>query len=602
MAIIIQNESHLRGRLVALVISVLIALASGTPYLYGVYAPQLITRVGLTTSDSATISLCITVGTSVGGLLGGLLIDHLGPQTSIMMGAVLISVGYFGMNKVYEHKIANLLLICSLMIVAGFGSITCFFATIKAATANFPKHRGGASALPVSAYGFAATIYSFIFALFFSDNAGNLLEFLAIFCGSVAFVGSFFVHIYHDHHDEERRDEEQLIPGPADSFFPEEDQLSLLTQQSFDPEAASTTTLAESESLNGSTAFWGVGERTPGARSDSEASSLLSISNTISTDQPPPSATSSIKPITRQDSIRGTNLTNPNMLNQIQLLKIQTTTTGKISSSTQASKPSSSSSSPVPVASPLISERATSSKPKLKAPWTVIKHRLTDKIFLTNYLIVSITSGIGQMYIYSVGFIVTAQYYYGKDPPTFSPRAGGGTVIDPEAAHLQAIQVSIISIASFSGRLIAGFVSDFLHKQFHIQRLWVVQCTILLLSVGQYILVMNVSNVVLVTVASTIVGGCYGLIFGTYPAVIADTFGTRTFSTTWGLICTGPLLTLYGLNKYFGEVYDDHTNPDTGICYLGNGCYKLAFKLGILLCFVVFFINLGLIYHQRKRH
>ncbi|KAG7665971.1 uncharacterized protein J8A68_000400 [[Candida] subhashii] len=566
-----SQDTHLRGRLLSLGVSVLIAIASGTPYLYGVYSPQLVKRVGLTTSDSATISLSITIGTSVGGLFGGFLIDHFGPQRSIMMGSICILFSYFGMHKVYEHRYANMWVICLLMILAGSGSITAFFSTIKAATANFPNHRGSAAALPVSAYGFAATIYSFIAATFFSHSAGDLLLFLAIFCGSVAFFGSFF---------------------NVDPFITQEDQLSLLTEQSFDPEQASDGgSIQRTESLSGSLAFWGIGERTPGATSESEASSLLSIGNsTITPQQPPPSAVSSIKPPTRENTINALSISNPNLSSQVLQLKTQTATQTQTGSSSAAA---SATTTPSPI--------STNSSKKSKAPWAVMKRRLTDKIFLTDYLIVSIISGIGQMYIYSVGFIVTAQYYYGKQPTTHIKRGGGGTPIDPHAEHLQAIQVSVISIASFSGRLIAGFVSDYLHKRFQIQRLWIVQFTIILMSVGQYLLIVNVSNHLLVAVTSAIVGGCYGLVFGTYPAIIADKFGTRTFSTTWGLICTGPLITLYVLNKYFGKIYDGNTDAKTGICYLGNGCYKQAFELSIILCFAVFFINLILIYYQRKK-
>ena len=48
-------------------------------------------------------------------------------------------------------------------------------------------------------------------------------------------------------------------------------------------------------------------------------------------------------------------------------------------------------------------------------------------------------------------------------------------------------------------------------------------------------------------------------------------------------MCTGPLITLWILNKYFGKLYDANTDSDTGICYLGNGCYQGAFELSLVL-------------------
>ena len=74
--------------------------------------------------------------------------------------------------------------------------------------------------------------------------------------------------------------------------------------------------------------------------------------------------------------------------------------------------------------------------------------------------------------------------------------------------------------------------------------------------------------------------------------MIADRFGTRLFSTSWGLVCTGPLITLWILNKSFGKLYDANSDSDTGICYLGNGCYQGAFELSLVLCGMTFVVTL----------
>ncbi|KAK6455025.1 monocarboxylate transporter [Scheffersomyces xylosifermentans] len=544
------SSDHLPRRLVALVTSIFICLASGTPYLYGVFAPQLVSRVGLTISDSATISLASNLGSGVGGLPGGLMIDHFGPQISILVGSICIFVGYFGVFKIYEHQWGNLFVICISMMLMGFGSITSYFATLKAAQANFPKHRGAAGAFPVSSYGLSATLFSVIAATFYRDNTGGLLEFLALFCGAIAFVGSFFIHIYLEHEDEDdnaleaqkslTEEETALISmpeAPSSSAGPEEI-----------PQPVTAARMERSDSLPGSFRFWGLGTRTPGS----------SISSTAEDMQP------------FLQNIRDQNKTEQPQNNNNPFFK---------------------------------------SPPKSKSPFTIIKDRLTDRIFLTHYFIVSIISGMGQTYIYTVGFIVTAQYYYNKDQVQENSDlkinlrgiAGVHAKIATSAAALQALQVSIISLASFSGRLFSGFMSDFLHKKFHIQRLWIVVVTVIILSVGQFITITNVNSAHLISVSSAIIGGSYGLVFGTYPAVVADSFGTRTFSTNWGLICTGPLITLFFLNKYFGVIYDSQTDPTTGICYRGNECYKGAFEFSFGLCFIVFFTTLVIIYVQRKK-
>ncbi|KAI5966095.1 hypothetical protein CANMA_003341 [Candida margitis] len=524
--------SHFPKRLTALIVSVFVALAAGTPYMYGVYSPQLIKHIGLTASDSATISLATNIGSGVGGLPGGLLIDHFGPQVSIFVGSLCILTGYFTMFKIYQHQYSNLFVICIAMALMGFGSITSYFATLKASQANFPKHKGVAGALPVSCFGFSATVFSIISASFFKDNTGGLLQFLAFFCGSVTLLGSFFVHVYvGDEEDERENNLLTPIEGNAAQQHSALEEEAALTSDIEPPPQS----LTRSDSLNGSFSFWGIGTRTP--------RSSISLQDSEATE------------VARS------------------LLEVE-----------QANK------QPKPRASPI----------------ETIKHRLVDKIYLVHYFIVSITAGVGQVYIYSVGFIVAAQYYYNKEHdvhPKYDlvARTLQIAVHDPDAASIQALQVSILSIASFLGRIFAGFVSDYIHKTWHIQRLWIVQATLIVLSLAQYITISNTASFHLTAVASTLTGACYGLIFGTYPAVIADSYGTKTFSTNWGLICTGPLLTLYALNKYFGWIYDSQTDGETGICYLGNECYKGAFELSFILCGIAFLVSAGLIYRQRNK-
>ncbi|KAI5955283.1 hypothetical protein KGF54_001844 [Candida jiufengensis] len=548
-----KSSSHLAKRLTALIISVFISLAAGTPYLYGVYSPQLIKRCGLTTSDSATISLATNLGSGLGGLPGGIIIDHFGPQFAILVGSICIFVGYFAMYEIYQHKYDNLLVICISMVFVGFGSITSYFATLKASQANFVKHKSAAGSLPVSAYGSGATFFSIISATFFNNKTGELFKFLSLFCGSVAFVGSFFIHIYVNDDDDEETIHSQQIPNRFQALPQNESNVesSSSSQVLSTPEDESLLTdigppehsMTRAASLKGSISYWGIGERTPRSSvsiQEAEANEIVENLRNINKDQKP-------------------------------------------------------------------------KKDQLKSPYETLKERLTHKVYLIHYFIVSMAAGIGQMYIFSVGFIVIAQFYYknhkddGSDSDDESEisslvvRLVSALTHDPEAASLQAIQVSIISIASFVGRLLSGFLSDYIHKKWHIQRLWIVQFTLALLCFGQYLTIINVSSFHWTSIISAIMGGSYGLIFGTYPAIIADQFGTKTFSTNWGLICTGPLFILYLLNKYFGWIYDSHTDKETGICYLGNGCYMGAFEASLILCVIAFIVTGVLLYIQRKK-
>ena len=85
------------------------------------------------------------------------------------------------MHKIYEAKYDNLLIICLAMVPCRIWINHFLFCHIESFTIKFPKHRGAAGAFPVSAYGFAATIFSIISATYFKGNSGGLLEFLSIF-------------------------------------------------------------------------------------------------------------------------------------------------------------------------------------------------------------------------------------------------------------------------------------------------------------------------------------------------------------------------------------------------------------------------------------
>jgi MFS family permease len=552
--------AHLYPRVAALVALVFVSLAAGTSYLYGVYGPQLVKQCRLTTLDSATISLFINIGCGIGGLPGGVLIDAVGPQLAILMGLALIAAGYYGVYRVYQLAALSLALLSVFMCVMGFGSITSYFATLKAAQLNFPHHRGLAGALPVSAYGLSATLLLAVAAIFYKGDSGGFIGFLALACGSVTFVGLWFVHVY--------LEDDAAAPPPPHSATdmtadpeagpPSDEDVPLLLRESSSLTLASAaasgppqaTPMARDDSLKGSLSFWGIGTRTPRSSVGAGAAPRAAI-----------------------DAVR----------------QAATATSGAAAGAARAPALSHQSSS--------LLFRTKAAPPAAAPPLRLPAHHvvaalLANPNFLRHYLIVSLLSGVGQMYIYSVGFVVIAQYH--RD-------TAGGDDADGVAAGLQALQVSTILIASFSGRLVLGVLSDLIHKRYHVQRLWIVLATVVFLAAGQLVII-YAQHAALITVASAVIGGSYGLIFGTYPAVMADEFGTRTFLTTWGLVCTGPLITLFVLNKYFGWIYDRNTDALLGLCHRGNACYRGAFELSLALCAVAMAAVVWVMVRARRQY
>lgn len=493
---------HLVARFTALVVSVFVALVAGTPYLYGIYAPQLCSRVGISTSKAAVISLAVTIGTGCGGLPAGLLIDNFGPKILILVGSSCIFSGYFVLNRIYALLVPNLPLICMAMCLVGFGSGTSFFSCLKASQANFPDHRGTASAFPIGAFGLAATVFLAVAAAFYAEDTGGLLLFLSLTCGSVAFFGSWFVHVYDL--DDTADAESDRGPHPR---------------------------LQRQSSFIGKLVFWGINRSN--SNISTERTPLLQGSLDRRIGQVP-SSIPATDPLTTQDAKKDAQL--------------------------------------------------VSDLQRLNTPREIVFTLATNKIFLIHYLILSLCSGVGQMYIFTIGFTVRAQFY-----------RNAGEYISP--ASLQALQVSVISISQFGGRIAAGMLSDIIKKKFNAQRQWLVLVTILFMMCGQLILIFT-DSVTLLTMISVLMGISYGMLNGNYPSIFADTFGTKHFTTAWGLACSGPIIILYPLQLYFGWIYDSHSADDNK-CYEGRACYRGAFQAGLMLNVLTFVVTSALIYKRR---
>lgn len=525
-----MQEDHKIRRLVALVASIFISLVAGTPYLYGVYSPQLVLKVGLSASDAATISVAVNIGSGTGGLPAGILIDRAGPQIAITVGCVCIFLGYFSLHLIYVNEVGSLAFVCILMIFVGFGSVTSFFAGLKAVQANFPNHRGAAGALPIGAYGLSATVFSVVAAKFFDGQTGNLLEFLAFICGSVMFTGSWFVHVY-----------------SAPILIHLSSAVSLPETNENHPHI-----IKKGPPLVGSLSFWGIGSRL----SKTSFVQLPTSDRADDAQQQPGtslmlmySAANDLKIFSNSEESSVSELIFSKHINRV---------------------PSAVTSAPIPV--------------EPQGTIMVLKSLLENKTYLLQFCIISLGSGICQMYIYTVGFIVTAQFEYNQ--------------LHGSSATLQALQVSTISLASFGGRVTGGLLSDLLQKKFRAQRQWVILGALSLTFVTQF-LIKQTNTICMVTVASLLTGSAYGLIYGSYPAIIADLCGSDNFTTAWGLGCCGPLLILFSLEKVFGSIYDSHSR--SGVCSVGNQCYEGAFEVSSTLCLIAAVVTCVLMYKNRHQ-
>ncbi|KAJ3042010.1 hypothetical protein HDV00_008301 [Rhizophlyctis rosea] len=144
--------------------------------------------------------------------------------------------------------------------------------------------------------------------------------------------------------------------------------------------------------------------------------------------------------------------------------------------------------------------------------------RQLDALLLAGVLFA--VGGAGLTYINNVGAIIVAVF-----PDEYSAD-------NPEVQQAQKFHVALLSIASCSGRVIVGVLSDIFEKRFHFNRLFWPLTAVTLMLGGQMLgaITKDYNQLVLVT---SIIGVAYGAANTAFPVVVAHLFGADGFSTNW---------------------------------------------------------------------
>ncbi|KAK6455553.1 permease [Scheffersomyces xylosifermentans] len=237
-----------------------------------------------------------------------------------------------------------------------------------------------------------------------------------------------------------------------------------------------------------------------------------------------------------------------------------------------------------------------------------LKESFLHPTFWYHYLIFAIVQGLGQMYIYSVGFVLKAVHYY------YTNVLVETTGPIPSLNSLQALHVSIIAIASFIGRLSSGPQSDYLVHKLHSQRHWVLILGLGLMLTGHLLNSVKIDSIstdlntvnIYLSVVSALIGYAYGFSFTSYPAIISDLFDMRNYSFIWGAMYTATTFGLTVMTKIFGFIYDtnsDHWDDAAHdyVCAKGSGCYNTTFEITSGLSVFAIILILGYIYERNSR-
>lgn len=600
-------------------------LGCGTLYVYSAYSTQLADRLGFSATQSSLIGMMGTIGVSLLGVIAGVIVDRTGPRIPTFVGALLLFVGYFVIYHCYVNNIRAIPLIAIASCAAGFGSSLAYSSSMKTAALNYPHSRGTATAFPIATFGLSAFFFSSMAAIFFPGNTASFLLMLALVTSALCFVNAPFLTTPTDT-TLSGTENSLKSDGHSFDFSPENSNGSSsrngLVATTTIPCRPSSTPPMSPSTLTRSSEFKKViedyGSTSPSPQHSRNASfspSDLNINNH------PKLQKSHQSLATLNDANTSSSLLSNSPLFQSQALSNSAPSFPTYDENDFPFKKSSSPRSHNIGNSDIYSKSSTAQvyhhHHLVKDTHDISGFKmLARKEFWAQFLVLGILGGSGQMYIYCCGYIVRALALAGNqsnnDGVHSKPiSAEAIEALEHSVQGIQQFQVAIISLSSFAGRIISGVMSDVFHHHFELQRLWMI-FTSCCISIAVH-LVMTVAsfgnNPVYLWPLSCCIGLSYGLAFGVFPTIVADTFGMFRYSQNWGMVCVSPVFGVYMFNYIFGRIYDSKStkvHDDEGktihVCLQGSNCYSDAFIYTACFCTATLVIVGWMIWTRKHQH
>ncbi|THH01153.1 hypothetical protein EW145_g6962 [Phellinidium pouzarii] len=542
-------------RLTTLVSSIVVALGSGTNYVYSAYAPQLASRLRISHTKLNVIGLAGNIGVYSSGPFWGKIVDRRGPRILLACGFVFLFIGYSGIRHFYDspdntHAMADVerlshfgfaaLVGCAFLTGAGGnGGLT---GGVNAAAKSFPDEmRASTTGLVLSGFGLSAFFFSAIAHILYPGDTSSFLLLLALGTSFPMIIGFFLV---------------RPIPLPSALDVPTPAPGTAATARRVSFSDYPQDGFAHSAGVDGVFA----GDALVFAHRNDSRTTLLSAHRHAYS--------------VRQDS---------EYVHEDHSLAHE---------------------HDAPAAAAM-SARSI----ELRSRSRVIEvmqdlhgcDLLTSGDFWLLFTMLSLLSGTGLMYINNVGSISQALFAQGN--PEFD---------EIESAKWQSMQVSIISIANCLGRILSGVGADLVKNQLSAPRTYCL-CVVAVLFVTSQVLAAHITNVEGLWHASALLGLAYGGVFGLYPTIAIEWFGLAHFSENWGFVSLSPMIGGNLFSLAFGRNLDAHNPPVGGVlhtraglpagqqCFAGRDCYVSSLYLTLCACVLGFGLSLYAAWKDRKR-
>ena len=184
--------------------------------------------------------------------------------------------------------------------------------------------------------------------------------------------------------------------------------------------------------------------------------------------------------------------------------------------------------------------------------------------------------------------------------------ASSDAVHDIENNHITTSLLAIVSFGSFCGRIIAGFVVDYVtwyHCSF-----WMI-LPALLMTVIQTVLFFGGTNVVVIQGSGLFIGISLGWMFTSLIVCVSDLWGTRYLSGNFSIFVSADALFVFLFSRViFASIYDhfakeqeDDIQYFEGTKCYGADCYKWTFLICGACSFVALILSVINWRHLEKR-
>jgi hypothetical protein len=129
------------------------------------------------------------------GIPIGMFVDAKGPRPAVILGAIMLAVGYFPLRQAFVKGEGSMPLLCIFSASTGLGGCAAFSAAIKTSALNWPQHRGTATAFPLAAFGLSAFFFSIFSQFVYRGDTGDFLMLLAAGTFGLTFTSFFFLRV-----------------------------------------------------------------------------------------------------------------------------------------------------------------------------------------------------------------------------------------------------------------------------------------------------------------------------------------------------------------------------------------------------------------------